>query len=304
MALPDSLRVFLYPYRRFGPRAALAAVVFTAVVCGGVTIATAGVVADTVSGTTAIDNPNKPPDWACEQETGLDTTPAGCSAPAEVSVDRSDHAATAVRQLLAGTLFAIFGTWLLFTGLFTTVTTVPAAGTRAAWALPPLTVPAVARLAAARRLAPTQTWPTELDALTTAARRVALGDGTTVVTVAGLFALVVSGLVLYATARDAGADQWGPVGAVVAVAVLAIGPLLGTPSPDSVGLGLLLVGVGLPTTLAPQLLATMAAQASLVGYSGADQVEPKGWRVGVEHATGLVLIAVGLCLARFPAYLI
>ena len=304
MALPDHLRVFLLPYRRFGPRAAVVAVLFTAVVCGGATLATADIVADTTSGTSSIDNPNKPPAWTCDRETGFDATPPGCSAPAEVEVDRSDHASTAIRQLLGGTLFAIVGTWLLFTGLFTTATTVPAAGTRAAWALPPLTIPAVVRVAAARRLAPARAWPAELDALTTAVRRVALGDGATTVTVAGLVALVAIGLVLYAMARDVGIDQWGPLGAVVAVAVLAVGPVLGPPSPDDIGLGLLLVAVGLPTTLAPRLVSRISAQTSLIGYSGSDQVEPTAWRVGVEHAFGLLLIAAGLCLARFPAYLI
>ncbi len=184
------------------------------------------------------------------------------------------------------------------------MTTVPAAGTRAAWALPPLTLPAVVRVVTAKRLAPTQTWPAELDPLTTAARRVALGDGTATATIAGLVALVVSGLVLYAMARDVGIDQWGPLGAVVAVAVLATGPVLGTPSPDSVGLGIVVVAAGLPTTFAPRLISTISAQTSLIGYTGTDQVEPTPWRVGVEHATGLSLIAIGLCLARFPAYLI
>lgn len=293
------------PWRRFGPRASLVVLVLTVAVCGGATVVAADAVGGSLTGTTTVDNPDRPPEWVCEQrEDDTSGFADACTAPDEVDVDRGDHAATAVRQLLPGTLLSVVGVWLLFTGLLALGGSVRVVGARTAWALPPLAVPAVARAGVATRLAPTTQWPTALEPLAATARRVALGGGSDLVTAAGLLGVAGSGAILVAVARDTEGVWWGPLAAGGAVVTLGVGPLLGTPAPRLLGTGLAVAALGLPTTFAPRRVAVLAARRELVGYSGVEQVAPKPWYVAAQHALGLLVLAAGLVVAGVPAYLV
>jgi hypothetical protein len=304
-AVASRLVAVVSPWRRLGPRASLVAVLLTLAICGGATVVAADAVGASLTGTTTIDNPNRPPEWVCEQrETDTSAFADACTAPREVDVDRSDHAATAVRQLLPGTLLSVVGVWLLFTGLLALGGSVRELGVRTAWALPPLAVPAVARAVVVTRLASTTQWPTALEPLAATARRVALGGDGGLVTAAGLLGVAGSGVILAAAARETDGVWWGPLAAGAAVVTLGIGPLLGTPTPRLLGTGLLVAALGLPTTFAPRQVATLAARRELIGYSGVEQVEPKPWYVAAQHVVGLLLLAGGLIVAGVPAYLV
>ena len=299
------LAAVVCPWRRFGPRASLVVVLLTIAVCGGATVVAADAVGASLTGTTTIDNPNRPPAELCEQrENGTSGFADACTAPPEVDVDRGDHAATAVRQLLPGTLLSVVGVWLLFTGLLALGGSVRELGVQTAWALPPLAVPAVVRAVVATRLATTTQWPTALEPLTATARRVGLGGGSDLVTAAGLLGVAGSGAILVAVARDTEGVWWGPLAAGAAVVTLGVGPLLGTPAPRLLGTGLAVAALGLPTTFAPRRVATLAARRELIGYSGVEQVAPKPWYVAVQHVVGLLLLAGGLIVAGVPAYLV
>ena len=299
------LAAVVCPWRRFGPRASLVVVLLTVVVCGGATVVAADAVGASLTGTTTIDNPNRPPAELCEQRENRTSGLAdACTAPREVDVDRGDHAATAVRQLLPGTLLSVVGVWLLFTGLLALGGSVRELGVQTAWALPPLAVPAVVRAVVATRLAPTTQWPTALEPLTATARRVGLGGGSDLVTAAGLLGVAGSGAILVAVARDTEGVWWGPLAAGAAVVTLGVGPLLGTPAPRLLGTGLAVAALGLPTTFAPRRVATLAARRELIGYLGVEQVTPKPWYVAVQHAVGLLLLVGGLIVAGVPTYLV
>ena len=303
--MASRLAAVMLPWRRLDPRVSLAVVLLTLAVCGGATVVAADAVGDSLTGTTTIDNPNRPPEWVCEQrETDTSAFADACTAPREVDVDRGDHAATAIRQLLPGTLLSVVGIWLLFTGLLALGGSVRVVGARTAWALPPLALPAVARAVVATRLASTTQWPTALEPLAATARRVALGGGSDLVTAAGLLGVAGSGAILVAVAWGTEGVWWGPLAAGTAMVTLAVGPLLGTPTPRLFGTGLLVAALGLPTTFAPRQVAMFAARRELIGYSGVEQVEPKPWYVAVQHVVGLLLLTGGLIVAGVPAYLV
>ncbi|ERH13566.1 MAG: hypothetical protein J07HB67_02606 [halophilic archaeon J07HB67] len=295
----------LAPWRRLGPRASLAVVLLTAAVCAGATVVAADTVGTSVTGTTAVGNPDRPPERVCDQRTNETSRFAGaCAAPREVDIDRGNYAATAVRQLLPGTLLSVTGVWLLFTGVFALGGAARTVGVRTAWALPPLAVPAVARAVVATRLAPTTAWPTELEPLAATARRVALAGGNDLVTVAGLLGVGASAAVLVAVARDTDGVWWGPLAAGGATVTLATGPLLGVPTPASLGTGMVVTALGLPTTFAPRRVAALAAQRGLLGHSTVEQAEPEPRHVTAHHVVGLLLLAAGLVVAGVPAYLV
>ncbi|MFB6242522.1 MAG: hypothetical protein ABEH80_00360 [Halobaculum sp.] len=304
-ALPSTLEPLVWPYRRLGGRAAVLAVLVTAVVCAGATVVAADAVAASVTGTTTVDNPQRPPDWACEDDDGSTVEAFDpCAAPAEIEVDRSRHAATAVRQLLPETLLAVGGVWLLFTGLLVGGGRVRTVATRTAWTVPPLTLPAAARAYTATTRAPTVSWSTDLDSLAAEARVVAFGDGVTLVTVAGLLGLVWSGLVLYGAARDTDAVWWGPLAAVTGPAILGLGSVLGAPTPGTLGAGLVLAVMGLPFALAPARVASLSARTELIGYRNTSDVEPKSWYVTLNRLFGLAFVTAGVLLAQLPTYLL
>lgn len=292
---------------RPGPRAALAVALLTAAVCGGGTLVAADAVGDAVTGTTTIDNPSRPPADVCESRSGTPGAFDPCSAPATVTVDRAGHAATAVRQLLPGTLLAVGGAWLLFTGAFAAAGSVRVVGSRTAWALPPLALPAALRLVTVSEAAAVRSWPAEIDALAVAARRTAtLADDPTA-TAVGLVGLAGAGAALYAVGARTEGAWWGPLAAVLAPTVYAVGPLLGTPTPQSLSVGLTVAVVGLPAAFAPRRLvrlatATLDDWGSPSTQSGDGVVTERP--LAVARIAGLAGLAAGLVVAGLPAYLL
>lgn len=330
-ALPRPLVVVLWPYRRLGTRGALAAVVVTAVVCGGAVTATADAVAGSVTGTETVDNPSRPPDWVCEQRSGGEiATPSGCGLAAEIEVSRAAEAATAVRQLLPGTVIAVLAVWLAFAALFASGGALDEVAPAVAWALPPLTLPALARALVAVRVAPHVTWAGTLSAVVGEARELAVGvvpptgDGfagwggsvpywlfepsfggvSALVLGASLVALCWSGVVLYGVARDRLASVSGVVAPVIGPAVLATGLLVGAPPTGSLSAGVILALAGTPLAFAPRFVLQLSARAELIGYRGTRDVEPTDWYVGVNRALGVGIVLTGLVLARVPGYLL
>ena len=293
------------------PRAALAVAVLTAAVCGAATLVAADAVAESVTGTATVDNPSRPPAAVCADR---ETTPGAfdpCGAPETVTVDRAAHAATAVRQLLSGTLLAVGGAWLLFTGAFAAAGSVRAVGARTAWAVVPLALPAVFRLLSVPEAAAARSWPAGLDALAVAARRTATLAGDPTATAVGLGSLVAAGAVLYAAGAGVEGVWWAPLAAVLAPAVLAVGPLLGVPTPRSLGVGLAVVAAGLPAAFTPRRLVGLAR--TVLGGTArtapgetatttADTVAERS--VTAARVAGLAALAVGVVVARLPAYLV
>lgn len=306
-ALPHPIETVLWPYRAVGRRGAVLAVLLTAAVCAGSLFVAADAVAASVSGTTTIENPDRPPEWACEQRQDSEmTTLTACGQPAEIDVSLSRHASGAILGLVPGVFVALGGLWLFFTGLL--------AGGDArfrevlwntAWALPPLALPAVVRAGVAVRTAPAQTWPGSLDALASDAKLFALGETSTVVTAASVVAVLWIGAVLYGVGRDRVGTDGTPLAPLVAgLLVVAVGIPLDAPAPD-----LLLVGVGiavvsLPFVFVPRLALLLSARTELIGYRGSDQVEPRNWYVQLNRLLGLGGFAVGLLFAWLPAYLV
>lgn len=304
--LPPAIETILWPYRVVGHRVAVVAVLLTAAVCGGSLIVAADAVAGSVDGTTTIENPDRPPEWVCEQQEDSEFGASErCNLPAEIDVSRSVHAAESIQELLPGTLLALGGLWLFFAGLL--VSGEARFGEvlfDTAWALPPLALPAVARVVVAVRTAPTHSWPESLDALATEARLVALGETSIVVTVAAAVAAVWIGIVLYGVGRDVARDEWLPALAVAGSLLVAAGIPLDVPESDLLLAGVAVVVVSLPFVFAPRIALQLSARGELIGYRGADGVEPKGWYVRLNQLFGLAGFAGGLLLAWLPAYLV
>jgi hypothetical protein len=263
-------------------------------------------VAGSVSGTTTIDNPNRPADWACDNFAEMNTsTPAACGEPKQIDVDRSRHAATAIRQLVPGVLLGLIGLWVLFSGLFAAAETDTSdLFVASAWTLPPLALPAVARTAVVIERAPSRSWPGELDALAEAARRAVLADGATVVIAASVVAVVWVGAVLYGIGRDYSESSWASVAPVVGMGLLAVGIPLQVPTVGMLAPPLVFAVIGLPFTFVPRVALRLSARHELIGYSGKEQVEPKEWYVRLNRLFGVVLIVAGLLFAWVPAYLV
>lgn len=290
-----------WPAALTDPRTALAVVVVTTVVCGAATLVAADAVAASVTGTATVDNPSRPPAAVCADR---ETTPGAfdpCGAPETVTVDRAAHAATAVRQLLPGTLLAVGAAWLLFTAAFAAAGSVRAVGARTAWAVAPLAAPAVFRLLTVPETAAARSWPAGLDALTLAARRTATLAGDPTATVVGLAALGAAGAVLYAVGAGEGV-WWGPLAAVLAPATLAVGPTLGVATPRSLGVGLTVVAVGLPAAFAPRRLVGLATTVAATDVDATTTAV--GRPITVTRVVGLALLTAGSLLARLPAYLL
>lgn len=319
----DFLRVLVRPAETldewspsFGPPLAIVALV--ALVCAVGVGLSAGFAAEHVDGTIQIDNPERPPDWACEQRESFDNDSVfhdeTCDLPKQISFPLGPFAHDVVLGQAWVAFVAVLLSWPVTAGFFH----VFARGRDAAGFSRTLAYTAWGFLPAALRYA---ALPFAFDS--------ALADWTIPQArsplEAGLLSLLAeprigwfSVLVLVTLAwqayifteavRAARGVERGHAATVVAVPTLLLGAVafgrVGL-SPSETGVGaLVLVAMGLVAVFAPYAVAMFDIQTDLIGTRGGESVEPAPWRVRLTRLAGVGFAAAGVAMLGGAGYVV
>jgi|AntDeeMinimDraft_4_1070355.scaffolds.fasta_scaffold00630_2 hypothetical protein len=315
MSLKRSLRALFRPRQAFDgwtPSATLALVVVV-LLCGlnAASVAYAGdAIAGEVDGTVTVENPEKLPDWVCEDsETNMPTVnDDGCDAPATIEEPLRDAASSAVDDVVLKAALAPFAWVVLFASLLAAAS--GTVGGRdgavfaafrdglgiAALAAVPAVLRYLARPVAVQRALADWTHPGTLDGVRTAAVHALFPDGpfwVAVVVISGIWTAAI----VFAGARAIFELESGlaaPIAGAAfltaaASAVLGNGGWTGTPG----DIGLLLLGGGVVGLLAAYSYISISKEFELIGFSGSRTVEPRPWYVGFHRLVALCVVAVG-----------
>ncbi|SFR96703.1 hypothetical protein SAMN05216559_1688 [Halomicrobium zhouii] len=267
-------------------------------------------IAGEVSGSVTVENPEKLPEWVCEDsETDMPTVnDDGCDAPATIQEPLRGAASSAVDAVVLKAALAPAAWVVLFASLFAVCS--GSVGGRdgevfaafrdglgiAAIAAVPGALRYLARPVAVQRALADWTHPGTLNEVGTAAVHALFPDGPLWAAVVVLSALW-TGFVVFGGARAGFEMEVGlaaPLAAAAflttaASAALGNGGWTGTPG----GIGLLLLGGGVVGLLAAYTYISISKEFELVGFSGSRQVEPQSWYVGLHRLVALCVVVVG-----------
>lgn len=316
-ALPDPIVRLFLPFRADGPadpRVAPVVVLAVAVLVGWSVAATVPVFEAHVSGTTTIENPERPSDHFCENDF-FDVE--GCDEPKTIQKELAPHAAaTASNLVVPFGLAVVFGWPVAAATLWAFTGTSKASGSfrdvlaGTAWGFVPFLLPAAARPFLVERAARTVAFPNSLDGVAAAVRSLLVGFGSGPLTALSFVALAWSAYVLAGVVRRArGVSAAGAVAAAVTSATLlglasAVGNSLGAMPDEAAGYALVLAVVGVPLLAAPREVIELNKRLELIGFRNTRSVEPEEWYVGLHRFGGLAFVGLGYFLAGGPSLLV
>lgn len=282
-------------------------------VLNGVSVAHAGdAVASEVTGSVAVDNPQRPPEWMCEENTSMDAEAFGdCDASETVQQPLRPTAQEALDGVVLKAALAPVAWILLVASLFVVLSNRIAGadgsalgafgdGVRvAAIAAVPGAIRYLARPVAVERSLADWTHPETLEAVGPAAVRALFPDGplwlAAVAVSTGWTALVVYGGVRAVNGSD---RDMAAVVAMAAVLPLCVSVALRNSGWTGVpgGFGLLCVAVGVVALLGARTYISVSKEFELVGFRGSRHVEPTEWYVGLHRLAGLCIVVLGFVL--------
>lgn len=316
-SLRRALRAFVRPRDAFDGasppvKLGIAVVLLVCVLNAAVALYSAGLVAESTTGTVTIENPQRPPEWVCEDPDEGSLFAERCAnEPRTVDVEFATHARQAANDVVLYAAFAPLAVWFAVSGLLHLVVGGATSSRRedrvsflavlgvTGLGFAPAALRYLVRGSEVRRsLAGTTLDPSTADAARTLARDAMLPDST-------LYALAVVATVAWSgyvwwggwTAAFDVEDSRPAVVAAASAGVLAlpaVAPVLVSPQ---VGLaGLLLVLFGVPGLAIPRRLERLDVAFDLVGTRGGENVEIRPWRVALAQLTGLGMVVVGALL--------
>lgn len=267
-----------------------------------------------VDGTTTVPNPDKPPEWQCDDPVGDIPTPEGCDAPA--TVERPLGPAAQQRVVGAG-IGAPFALGLLWLGIGGAGYLLGAGGSfeetlgRAAWAFVPVGLLWPVRAAGVVTLAEGRSYGGTLDGVRESAAAFALGNAEPALLAISVVGFAWAGYVLVG-AFAAGSGSWrGGLVAATPLAGFGLLAALGSPfhlsgaSGDAVpALLLLLALVGLPLLLVPRGYIEFHKTFELIGFRNTRDVEPSDWYVALHRVGGLLVVVGTAVVVGAGTYLV
>jgi hypothetical protein len=290
----------------------LAVVALVALVCAVGVGLSAGFAAEHVDGTIRIDNPERPPDWVCEQRDSFEGDSAfrdgSCDQPEQVSFALGPFAHRVVMGQAWVAFAAVLLSWPVAAGFFHALAWGrEAAGfgrtlSYTAWGF----LPAVLRYAAlpfafdsalADWPVPQARDPLEAGLLGLLADP-AIGWFSMLV----LVTLAWQAYVFTEAVRAARGVERGHAATVVAVPTLVSGAFtlgrigLGFGTAEAAPAALVLVATGLAPLLAPYAIVMFDIQTDLIGTRGGENVEPAPWRVRLTRLAGVGFTAAGVAM--------
>lgn len=268
-------------------------------------------VAAEVSGTVTVDNPERPPDWICDDSDMAMGDSDACDAPETIQKSLRPAASSAVGDVMLKAVTAP-ATWLLLIASLFAVVSGRAGGPDgdvvvafreglgiATVAAVPGSLRSLARPVAVQQTLADWTHPQSLDGVRTAAVHALFPDGTlwlAVVALSGLWTAVV----VYGGARAAFETERGLGAVVAAVAFATTAGSAAFPNGGWIastgGSGLLFVALGLFGFLGAYTYISLSKEFELIGFSGSRSVEPKPWYVGFHRLGALCFLAIGFVL--------
>lgn len=267
-----------------------------------------------VDGTTTVPNPDKPPEWRCDESFDDIPTPDGCDAPATVERPLGPAAQQRVVSAGIGAPFALGLLWLAVGGagyLLRAGESFGATLGRAAWAFVPVGLLWPVRAAGVVTLAEGRSYGGTLEGVRESAAAFALGNAEPALLAISVVGFAWAGYVLVG-AFAAGSGSWR--GGIVAAAPLAGFGLLGAlgspfhltdASGEAVPAFVLLLGlVGLPLLLAPRGYIEFHKRFELVGFRNRDAVEPEDWYVALHRVGGLLVVVGTAVVVGAGTYLV
>lgn len=315
MPSPKFLRVLVRPaevFEEWSPSfgAALAAVVVVALVCAGGVVLSAGFAAEHVGGTIQIDNPNRPPDWVCEQRESFDNDSVhhdeSCELPKQISFPLGPFANRVVSGQAWVGFLAVLLSWPVTAGFFH----VFAHGREGAGFSETMAYTAWGFLPATLRYAALPfSFDTALADWPIPQAREPLRDGLLALladpavgwfSVLVLVTLVWQAYVFTEAVRAGRGVERGHAATVVAIPTLALGAIalgrvdLSFGASDAAPAALFLVAMGLVPLFAPYAVAMFDIQTDLIGTRGGEDVEPAPWRVHLTRLAGVGFTAVAV----------
>lgn len=317
------LRVLVRPAEIFDEwspsvRVSLVVVTLVALVCAGGIGLSAGFAAEHVDGTIQIDNPERPPDWVCEQRDSFEDDgtfhDGTCDLPKQVSLHLGPFANSVVWGEAWVGFAAVLLSWPITAGFFHTFVH----GGDAEGFSQTLAYTAWGYLPAALRYAALPfAFDSALANWTAPQARAPLESGLRALLAEpqiGWFSMLVlvtlawQAYIFIEAVRAAWGVKRSHATTVVAVPTLALGALaFGRVSliPGETGTGALaLVAVGLVPIFAPYALVMFDIQTDLIGTRGGENVEPAIWRVRLTRLAGVGFAAAGVVFLGGAGYVL
>jgi hypothetical protein len=320
--VPD-VRSLLRPLVR--PRAALAedppdattgvvVVALAGLLVAGSLVAAGLAVGDVVDGTTTVPNPDKPPEWQCDEPVGDIPTPDGCDAPATVERPLGPAAQQRVVSAGLGAPFALGLLWLGVAGagyLLGAGESFGATLGRAAWAFVPVGLLWPVRAAGMTMLADGREYGSSLSGVRESAAELALGNAEPALVAVSVVGFAWAGYVLVGGfAAGSGSRRRGLL-AATPLAGFGLLAALGSPfhiasaDGDAVPALILLLGLfGLPLLLVPRGYIEFHKRFELVGFRNTREVEPSDWYVALHRVGGLLVVVGAAVVVGAGTYLI
>jgi len=325
-SIPPQLRAFVRPAETFGDWTPTLGVALLLVMLAGGANAygvaqTADVVGGSVSGTTTVDNPARPPDAICEGYFGDDDPPDDCDRPETIAKRLDRVARNAVGAGAPQALLTPFAAWVLLAALFALVTggagkadgeAVEQFGEMlvvAAWGIAPATLRYLARPLAVSRVVDDWSHPATVDALWTASRDLATATDS-----AGFLALFAATLAWQAFVlagalrgvRDVPRLRAAAIAGVPTLAAfgstVVVGPFAYPAAMPNVLLGLVVVAVGTVGFAVARTFIAVETFFDLVGMRQSS-AEPHDWYVWLHRAAGVGVKILGFALFDGLRYL-
>lgn len=272
------------------------------------------VVGGAVDGTATVPNPDKPPEWQCDESVSPDfPTPSGCDAPATIEVPLGPEAQQRVISAALGAPFALGLLWLGVGGTGHLLGAGGSFGTtlgRAAWAFLPVGLLWPVRAAGISLLADGRSYGSSPESVRESAAAFAIGNAESALVAVSLVGFAWGAYVLvgaFAAEHDSLAS-----GLVAATPLAGFGLLavLGSPLslPDAgevVPALLLLLGLaGLPLLLVPRTYIEFHKRFELIGFRNRDAVEPEDWYVALHRLGGLLVVIAAAVVVGASTYLV
>lgn len=289
-------------------RVAAGVIVLLCVVNGASAAVTGGSVTDAVSGSVTVENPNHPPEFACDGTTNL--TVSSCGAPETIEKSLRPAASSVVDGVVLEAALTPLAWAVVLAGLFVLVSgrgneddegAVEALrdglGVAAVAAIPGV-LRYLGRPVLVERALADWTHPGTLDGVRAAAASAMVPNGPVWLVVAavsgGWTAVIVYGGV-------SGVFGDGRIRAAVAAAVAfltsgGVAAVSGTGLPGLPVVGLLVMFVGFVGFIGAETYIVVSKEFELIGFSGSDEVDPQPWYVALHRIGAFCVLLAGFAL--------
>ncbi len=311
MATKRYIRALFQPHEafdRWAPRLRVAVgIIVVLCVLNGMSVAyTGGAIAGEVSGTVAVENPERPPDWVCE-DSSFDTY-GSCDAPRTLQEPLQPAASDALNLVIVNAVLAPLAWVLLLAALFVLISgevgksdsdvlgTFSDGARIAALAAVPGLVRYLFRPVAVERALKDWTHPSSIDGVQTAAVNMLFPDGPlwmALVLLSGLW----SATIVYGGARAFFESEQTTAVLVAAIALITTtGSVVLTNDGwinVSSGIGFLLFVAGVAGLLGAYTFISISKSFELIGFSGSEGVTPRPWYVGLHRIAAVCALGLG-----------